>query len=314
MPVDAPVATLLRYAGAGPVVAATTPTAADDRRRIDRRPPGRGEPEPRVTVTTPSPSRGSSRSLEPVDHTTSFEHEPTTRLPMLRADPRPPGRQAPRGQARRRRGPLFKGFPSAPVLARHRRPGRLGRWRRHHQRREPTARQRQRRPVTHAGHRPHRHQRHRPGQPTRKTDVVSRDSRPRRPGRRGRRRAAPGGGRGRRRSSATPPCAKLRRQGRGAAPRSSPRTCGRYPVAPVPPDRPLRRVRPLVELPHRPRLRRPHRHPDPRVANGIVTSAGYDGSYGNKTVVTLEDGTELWYCHQTSYRRQRRRRRSAPAS
>ncbi len=37
------------------------------------------------------------------------------------------------------------------------------------------------------------------------------------------------------------------------------------------------------------------------IANGVVTSVGYDGSYGNKTVVTLDDGTELWYCHQTSY-------------
>ncbi|MCW2814181.1 MAG: hypothetical protein JWN84_1636 [Nocardioides sp.] len=36
------------------------------------------------------------------------------------------------------------------------------------------------------------------------------------------------------------------------------------------------------------------------VANGIVTFVGYDGAYGNKTVVTLEDGTEIWYCHQTS--------------
>ncbi len=36
------------------------------------------------------------------------------------------------------------------------------------------------------------------------------------------------------------------------------------------------------------------------IANGVVTSTGYDGSYGNKTVVTLEDGTEIWYCHQTS--------------
>ena len=35
------------------------------------------------------------------------------------------------------------------------------------------------------------------------------------------------------------------------------------------------------------------------VANGTVTSAGYDGAYGNKTVVTLDDGTEIWYCHQT---------------
>jgi murein DD-endopeptidase MepM/ murein hydrolase activator NlpD len=37
------------------------------------------------------------------------------------------------------------------------------------------------------------------------------------------------------------------------------------------------------------------------IANGVVTSAGYDGAYGNKTVVTLDDGTELWYCHQTSF-------------
>jgi murein DD-endopeptidase MepM/ murein hydrolase activator NlpD len=37
------------------------------------------------------------------------------------------------------------------------------------------------------------------------------------------------------------------------------------------------------------------------VANGVVTSVGYDGAYGNKTVITLEDGTELWFCHQTSF-------------
>jgi murein DD-endopeptidase MepM/ murein hydrolase activator NlpD len=37
------------------------------------------------------------------------------------------------------------------------------------------------------------------------------------------------------------------------------------------------------------------------VANGVVTSTGYDGAYGNKTVVTLEDGTEIWYCHQDSF-------------
>ena len=36
------------------------------------------------------------------------------------------------------------------------------------------------------------------------------------------------------------------------------------------------------------------------VANGTITEAGYDGSYGNKTVLTLEDGTEIWYCHQTT--------------
>jgi len=37
------------------------------------------------------------------------------------------------------------------------------------------------------------------------------------------------------------------------------------------------------------------------VADGTITKTGYDGSYGNKTVETLEDGTELWYCHQTSF-------------
>ncbi len=34
------------------------------------------------------------------------------------------------------------------------------------------------------------------------------------------------------------------------------------------------------------------------IADGVVTEAGYDGSYGYKTVVTLPDGSEAWYCHQ----------------
>jgi murein DD-endopeptidase MepM/ murein hydrolase activator NlpD len=36
------------------------------------------------------------------------------------------------------------------------------------------------------------------------------------------------------------------------------------------------------------------------VTSGVVTEATYDGSYGNKTVITLEDGTEIWYCHQAA--------------
>ena len=36
------------------------------------------------------------------------------------------------------------------------------------------------------------------------------------------------------------------------------------------------------------------------IANGTITSAGYDGAYGNKTVLTLDDGTEVWYAHQSS--------------
>jgi murein DD-endopeptidase MepM/ murein hydrolase activator NlpD len=34
------------------------------------------------------------------------------------------------------------------------------------------------------------------------------------------------------------------------------------------------------------------------VADGVVVGAGYDGAFGNKTVVRLEDGTHVWYCHQ----------------
>lgn len=37
------------------------------------------------------------------------------------------------------------------------------------------------------------------------------------------------------------------------------------------------------------------------IANGVISSAQYDGAYGNKTVETLEDGTELWYCHQLRF-------------
>ena len=32
-----------------------------------------------------------------------------------------------------------------------------------------------------------------------------------------------------------------------------------------------------------------------------MSSAGYAGAYGNQGIVTLEDGTEVWYNHLTSY-------------
>ncbi len=35
------------------------------------------------------------------------------------------------------------------------------------------------------------------------------------------------------------------------------------------------------------------------IAAGTVKSAGYEGAYGNRTVVTLTDGTEVWYAHQS---------------
>lgn len=36
------------------------------------------------------------------------------------------------------------------------------------------------------------------------------------------------------------------------------------------------------------------------VASGAVTETGWAGAYGNRTVETLPDGTELWYCHQSA--------------
>jgi len=36
------------------------------------------------------------------------------------------------------------------------------------------------------------------------------------------------------------------------------------------------------------------------IADGVITSTGYDGPYGNKTVETLADGTEIWYAHQSA--------------
>jgi len=37
------------------------------------------------------------------------------------------------------------------------------------------------------------------------------------------------------------------------------------------------------------------------VQGGEVVETYYDGSYGNKTVVRGDDGTEWWYCHQDSF-------------
>ena len=34
------------------------------------------------------------------------------------------------------------------------------------------------------------------------------------------------------------------------------------------------------------------------IAEGVVTKASYEGSYGYKTVVSLPGGGQVWYCHQ----------------
>ncbi|MFJ7253242.1 M23 family metallopeptidase [Streptomyces sp. NPDC098085] len=36
------------------------------------------------------------------------------------------------------------------------------------------------------------------------------------------------------------------------------------------------------------------------IHGGTVKSAGWSGSYGYRTVLELDDGTELWFCHQSS--------------
>lgn len=35
------------------------------------------------------------------------------------------------------------------------------------------------------------------------------------------------------------------------------------------------------------------------IAAGTVKSTGFSGAYGNRTVIGLADGTEIWYCHQS---------------
>nr|MCW2728888.1 hypothetical protein [Aeromicrobium sp.] len=37
------------------------------------------------------------------------------------------------------------------------------------------------------------------------------------------------------------------------------------------------------------------------VGAGTVVSTAYEGAYGNRTIIRLIDGTEIWYCHQSSF-------------
>lgn len=36
------------------------------------------------------------------------------------------------------------------------------------------------------------------------------------------------------------------------------------------------------------------------IHGGTITEAGWAGSYGYRTILTLDDGTQLWFCHQSS--------------
>ncbi|MCL2541417.1 MAG: M23 family metallopeptidase [Nocardioidaceae bacterium] len=37
------------------------------------------------------------------------------------------------------------------------------------------------------------------------------------------------------------------------------------------------------------------------IGEGTVVSTGYEGDYGNRTVVRLDGGTVLWFCHQSAF-------------
>ena len=37
------------------------------------------------------------------------------------------------------------------------------------------------------------------------------------------------------------------------------------------------------------------------VAGGTISEMASAGAYGNRTIETLKDGTELWYCHQSAF-------------
>ena len=37
------------------------------------------------------------------------------------------------------------------------------------------------------------------------------------------------------------------------------------------------------------------------MADGEIVSTEYEGSYGNRTVIRHDDGTETWYCHQSRF-------------
>ncbi|WP_310963507.1 M23 family metallopeptidase [Nocardioides terrisoli] len=45
----------------------------------------------------------------------------------------------------------------------------------------------------------------------------------------------------------------------------------------------------------------PYGTPIRAVSGGVIVSTAYDGSYGNKTVERLPDGTDLWYAHQSAF-------------
>ena len=232
--------------------------------------------------------------LEPVDHTTSFEHEPTTRLPMLRAEPPSTAGKRRATKNADRRGPLFKKLPSAPVLlgiaalavsvcgaVTVSDPGVAS---------DPTDP-----PITHAasalggasGQ----------GTISKRSKQVTRDNA----------RDAQSDAAGQDLKDAAEGLAAQRNvaltQLAGEAEKQAKliaKDLWQYPLEPV--YLTARFGQTGLWSSYHTGLDFNGNTGDQihSIANGVVTSAGYDGSYGNKTVVQLEDGTELWYCHQSA--------------
>ena len=242
--------------------------------------------------------------LEPVDHTTSFEHEPTARLPLLRAEPPNAGKRRAVKTAGGR-GPLFKGFLSAPVLvgiaALAVSVGGV---------------------ATVDGARP-------AGDPTDGTAHVAASALggTSGTGRVAQRKAAPvtrGGGRTATppRSAATAPAAQPQQQLQAAAQGlADQRNLALKGITAKADGHDKYLAKNLWIYPLEPVILTArfgdyglwssmHTGLDfngetgdqiHAIADGTVISAQYDGSYGNKTVVRLADGTELWYCHQSAF-------------
>jgi murein DD-endopeptidase MepM/ murein hydrolase activator NlpD len=235
-------------------------------------------------------------TLEPVDHTTSFAHEPTEQLPMLRAEPPSTGGKR-RAVKHAGRNPLFKGFVSAPVLmgiaalavsvggvvtvndA------------------APASSAGSTAPSTHAasalggssG----------TGKVTARKPTVSRDN--------NRQAQASAAGQTQLQEAASATAAvratalsKLADKAEAQA-KVIAQNLWIYPLEPV--ILTARFGQYGLWSSYHTGLDFNGNTGDQihAIADGVVLSASYDGSYGNKTVVQLPDGTELWYCHQSAF-------------
>jgi murein DD-endopeptidase MepM/ murein hydrolase activator NlpD len=276
-----------------------SPLDAAESSYVGRRRAAAPTPEP-VREATPQLDTGTIErvlsALEPVDQTTSFEHEPTTRLPMLRAAP-PATAGKRRAVKNAGRGPLFKGFVSAPLLlgiaALAVSVGGV-----------VTVNDAQ--PASDSGAPPSSTQAASAlggtsgtGTFSERKGPVTRDS-----DRQGQANAA-----GQTKlQAAAGATAEVRAQALGklalkaeAQAKVIAQNLWIYPLEPV--ILTARFGQYGLWSSYHTGLDFNGNTGDQihAIADGVVISAQYDGSYGNKTVVQLPDGTELWYCHQSAF-------------